>query len=96
MIELTEHAAQGLERILAASDASQDSGVRLLREEDGAVSMVVDRARSGDVVLAGEHRRLLIVDMALGHAFDQSVLDLSRTDGDDPRFVIRPKEAPAG
>jgi hypothetical protein len=46
-------------------------------------------------VVDGGQRPLLIVDAAISERLDGVVLDLSREEGTEPRFVLRGTDQPA-
>ncbi len=92
MMAVTQRAVEGLEQILSTSEASADSGIKLVPDDRGAVSMVIARPEEGDAVVAGEQRPLLIVDSSLTTPLDHAVLDMSAPGGGEPRFHFRKRE----
>ena len=96
MIGVTDRAVQGLEQILTSNEAPPGSGVKLIPDDRGAVSMVIDHPRDGDSIVAGNERPVLIVDAALIDPLDRAVLDMTPPDGGEPRFHFRERTSEDG
>jgi Fe-S cluster assembly iron-binding protein IscA len=90
MIQITHRAVEGLKRLLSASGAPDDQGIKLVAAETGGVGMTIAPPTEGDAVFeGGEERPLLIVDAPLVEGLEGTMLDLTSEDGPDPEFVIR-------
>ena len=89
MIQVTDRAAAELKRILVASHAPSELGVKLFPDATGDVGMTIAAPKEGDLVLDGEQKPLLIVDSAIVDRVDDAVLDLGRgKENEPPQFVI--------
>jgi hypothetical protein len=93
MIQVTERAIDGLKQILDTSRAPSDQGVKLVPAETGGLGMTIAPAAEDNVVIEGGRKPLLILDPEMAGQLQGAVLDLTPTDGEEPRFVLRREEA---
>ncbi len=89
MIQVTTRAAKGLERILTANQVPDNQGIKLVPANTGGIGMSIGSPGDSDVVFEGDRSPLLIVDAAIARQFEGAVVDLTKSDGDEPQFVIR-------
>jgi hypothetical protein len=86
---VTDRAAAELKRMLVASHAPREQGVKLFPAAAGGVGMAIAAPKEGDLVLEGGQKPLLIVDSAIVDSVDDAVLDLGRgKETESPQFVI--------
>jgi Fe-S cluster assembly iron-binding protein IscA len=74
MVEVTERAAGALESMLSKSDASQETGVRIV-EEANSFGMRIDNVREGDEVVWRHERPVLIADGQVAETLSGHTID---------------------
>jgi Fe-S cluster assembly iron-binding protein IscA len=75
MLNVTERAADQLEEVRSANEASPDQGVRLTPDERGGIGMTVDAPHDGDEVIHRGDEPLVIVDSRITEFLDGAELD---------------------
>jgi hypothetical protein len=75
LINLSKRAADELQQRRLASQALPEQGIRLGRDERGALTMAVEEPGDGDVVIRHGPHPLLIVGCELAEAMDGGFLD---------------------
>ena len=81
-MQLTERAAEELQRLLRDNLAGPRQGVRLRLEGAGHLAMTIDAPHLGDTVMRRDTTPLLIIDARLADRLAPRVLDFaSRGDG---------------
>jgi Fe-S cluster assembly iron-binding protein IscA len=93
MIQVTERAADGLKEILATSRVRSDQGVKLVPDDSGGIGMTIGRANEGDVIFDDERKPFLIVDAGIVRHLEGATIDMTKSDGEEPQFVIRRADA---
>jgi hypothetical protein len=78
MVQLTERAAEELERLLRDNLAGARQGVRLRLDAAGRLTMTIDVPHLGDSVIRRGTAPLLIIDARLGDRLVPRVLDFPR------------------
>jgi Fe-S cluster assembly iron-binding protein IscA len=79
MITVTERAKEELKKVLAAAEAEQDEGLRLLPTPDGVFELALDTEMSGDLVIEYQGHKLLLVGLEYLRLLDGKTLDCSET-----------------
>lgn len=90
MINLSDRAVDELQQLRLAGNASAEQGVRLQRDEKGALGMAIEAAAEGDLVIRREDEVLLIMGSELAEAMDGGSLDYGTLPGErKERFTFR-------
>jgi hypothetical protein len=86
MLTMTNAAGDYLTAILQRANASQDTAIRILLEDD-EVAPTLDTARPGDETLDYHGRKVLLLDAEVCESLIDSTLDVHATD-EGPQLLI--------
>ncbi|MBX5491521.1 MAG: hypothetical protein IRZ14_10205 [Chloroflexi bacterium] len=87
MVIITERAAAELQELLAANEAPQGQGVKLVPDEAGRIAMTIGTAGEDDEVIQRDGEPLLIVDSRIAGILDGAQLDCDTTEIGGERHV---------
>ena len=86
MLTMTKAAGDYLTAILQRANASQDTAIRILLEDDD-LAPTLDTARPGDEALDYHGRKVLLLDAGVCEHLTDSTLDVHATD-EGPQLLI--------
>lgn len=91
MLNVTEKAAEVLDRSLEASRKNESDILRLVRSGDG-VGFAISEAQDTDHVIRYEDRKVLAIEPEISSALDKATIDAVDTP-EGLRLALRPPEA---
>jgi hypothetical protein len=86
MLTMTKAAGDYLTAVLQRADASQDTAIRIVLEDD-ELAPALDTERPGDETLDYHGRKVLLLDAEVCEYLADSTLDVQPTD-EGPRLLI--------
>ena len=90
MLNVTEGAKQMLKEALVANTNDPETGLRLVVDQPGLFTMVLDQEKKGDQVVAHEGLKVLLVDRQLSRELAGETID--REEGPERARLVMSKE----
>ena len=87
MIGVTDRAKQELKNILDDNTDDQESGLRLVTNEQGQIGIAIDKERPGDNVVEHNGSKVLLVEEALASQLVGITIDIENAP-EGPRLAI--------
>jgi Fe-S cluster assembly iron-binding protein IscA len=87
MVTITERAAVQLQELLAANEAPQGQGVKLVPDETGRIAMTIGPVGADDEVIEHDGEPLLIVDGRIAAMLEGAQLDCDTAEIGGERHV---------
>ncbi|MFO8009509.1 MAG: iron-sulfur cluster assembly accessory protein [Dehalococcoidia bacterium] len=79
MIAVTENAKQALKTLLDGNTDTEEAGLRMVRTEQGQLSLVLDMEKEGDQIVEHSESKILMVDDQLAQELEGITLDFQQS-----------------